>query len=145
MVMSIIFGIRKSEGEVVEEHQLLSLANATDRWAPDGTFVRATGRIGMGFQPYHTHQRSNLESQPVADDLGNMISWDGRLDNHKELRDLLAQEANISDSLIVLAAFRRWGEECFSRLIGDWAVALWSHTDRSLYLARDHAGTRTLY
>jgi asparagine synthase (glutamine-hydrolysing) len=144
--MSIIFGIRVSERETVCEEQLLSLANATERWAPDGTFVRASERIGMGFQPYYTHQRSYLESQPVADDLENMVTLDGRIDNHEELCRLLEiREAAASDSTIVLAAFRRWGEDCFRRFIGDWAMVIWSPGDHSLYLARDHAGARTLY
>jgi asparagine synthase (glutamine-hydrolysing) len=100
----------------------------------------------MGFQPYHTHLRSNLDAQPVVDTNGNMLTFDGRLDNHVELRTLLnIQNDEPSDSRIVLAVFERCGEECFSRLIGDWALALWSHRDRTLYLARDHAGTRTLF
>jgi asparagine synthase (glutamine-hydrolysing) len=144
--MSIIFGVKKPEGDVVEERQLLNVAQATNRWAPDGTFVRAMGRIGMGFQPYHTHQRSNLESQPAIDDVRNMISMDGRLDNHKELRGLLnIEDPEAPDSVIVLAAFRLWGEECFSRFIGDWALAIWCATTHSVFLARDHAGTRTLF
>jgi len=144
--VSIIFGIRRAEGQIVDERKLTGLAHGTERYAFDGTFVRADGQTGMGFQPYHTHQRSNLESQPVVDDQGNMLTFDGRLDNHSELRGLLAiHEANIADSMIVLAAFEHWGEDCFSKFIGDWALALWSHSDRSLYLARDHAGTRTLY
>ncbi len=144
--MCIIFGIRKPRRQTVEERQLLDLAHATDKYAPDGTFVRSNGGLGMGFQPYHTHQRSQLESQPAADERGNMLAFDGRLDNHKELCELLdIQENEISDSMIVLAAFECWGEDCFSRFIGDWALALWSQRDRSLYLGRDHAGTRTLY
>lgn len=144
--MSIIFGIKRPVGDVIEERHLWTLANATDRWAPDGTFVRVQGGIGMGFQPYRTQQRSILESQPVTDDLGNMVTLDGRLDNHQELRDLLTiDDPNTLDSLIVLAAFRRWGDDCFTRLIGDWALAIWSQPERALYLARDHAGTRTLY
>jgi asparagine synthase (glutamine-hydrolysing) len=100
----------------------------------------------MGFQPYHTHQRSYLESQPVADDLGNMVTLDGRIDNHAELCQLLEiRESAASDSTIVLAAFRRWGEDCFRQFIGDWAMVIWSPGDHSLYLARDHAGVRTLY
>jgi asparagine synthase (glutamine-hydrolysing) len=144
--MSIIFGIRKSERGMVTEPQLLDLARATNRWAPDGTFVNMRGHIGMGFQPYRTHQRSNLESQPPLDQFGNMAALDGRLDNHKELREQLdVLEPDTPDSLIALAAFKRWGDECFAKLIGDWALAIWSQMDRSLYLARDHAGTRTLY
>ena len=87
--MSIIFGVSKPYGDVVSEIQLLNLAQTTARWAPDGTFVLAKGCIGMGFQPYHTHQRSRLESHPVVDDHGNMISLDGRLDNWEQLCESL--------------------------------------------------------
>jgi asparagine synthase (glutamine-hydrolysing) len=144
--MSIIFGVRKSEGQVVEERQLRTLGHATDRYAPDGTFVRSKGRVGMGFQPFHTHERSNFESHPVFNERSNILTLDGRLDNHAELCNLLnIQNNETSDSLIMLTAYERWGADCFSRFIGDWAIALWSDIDRSLYLARDHAGARTLY
>ena len=75
-----------------------------------------------------------------------MVVMDGRLDNHEELCDLLGiREPEMADSRIVLRAFLRWGDGCFAKLVGDWALAIWAHQDRSLYLARDHAGTRTLY
>jgi asparagine synthase (glutamine-hydrolysing) len=144
--MSIIFGVKGVDGDVIAESQLVSMAAATTAWAQDGTFICAKGRIGMGFQPFHTHQRSNLKSQPTVDKLGNMVTLDGRLDNYKELCELLnIGESYTADSLIVLAAFMRWGEGCFAKFIGDWAVSIWSEEEQSLYLARDHAGTRTLY
>lgn len=144
--MSIIFGVMKSEGPAIEERQLLDLAQATDRYALDGTFVQGGSLVGMGFQPYHTDQRSNLELQPAFDHRGNMLTFDGRLDNAADLCERLGiPEYRTADSLIILSAFERWGEDCFAQLIGDWALALWSHADRTLYLARDHAGTRTLY
>ncbi len=144
--MSILAGVYRPEGNAVEEHELMSLSGATDRYAPDGTFVRASGRVGMVFQPFCTHERSRLESRPVADLDGNMLTFDGRLDNHSELRQQLNIVAvHTADSVIVLKAFARWGEHCFRRLVGDWSLALWSHSEHSLYLVRDHAGTRTLY
>ena len=144
--MSVLFGICQHEGQVVEERELIELSQGTGRFAPDGTFVRATGRIGMGFQPYHTHLRSKLESQPKVDAHGKMLTLDGRLDNHVELCELLELPRDeTADSAIVLAAFERWGDDCFSRFVGDWALALWSNAARTLYLARDHAGARTLY
>jgi len=144
--MSILFGIRQAEGHAVEERQLQSMALATARYAPDGTFIKTSGRVGMGFQPYHTHRRSNLESQPAVNAQGDMLTFDGRLDNVPELCDLLGLEhEHTPDSVIVHESFSRWGEACFSRFVGDWALALWISRDRSLYLARDHAGTRTLY
>jgi asparagine synthase (glutamine-hydrolysing) len=145
-MMSIIFGIKLAEGNMVEEPQLLKMAQATERFATDGTMVRRRRRIGMGIQPFHTHQRSHLETQPLLDAFGNMLALDGRIDNCQELCRLLEiEEPNASDSAIVLTAFRRWGTDCFAKLVGDWAVVVWSDVKRQLILARDHAGSRTLY
>ena len=145
--MSIIFGIRAANDEQqVCENRLRRLAQATESHAPDGTAIRTKRNVGMGFQPRRTHERSTREREPVSDAKGNMLAFDGRIDNHLELADLLGlDQGDQSDSRIVLAAFDLWGAECFSRFVGDWAIALWSYSDRSLYLARDHAGARTLY
>jgi asparagine synthase (glutamine-hydrolysing) len=144
--MSVIFGSRRPFGEAVSQEELRQLASMTGRHAPDGTLVQVYGRIGMGFQPFHTTERSRLESQPVIGPHGNVLVFDGRLDNHDELRHQLGIAApKPSDSFLVLAAFERWNEQCFSLLVGDWALALWSARQQIVYLARDHAGTRTLY
>jgi asparagine synthase (glutamine-hydrolysing) len=144
--MSIIFGIKKEKDRKVEEPELRELSHATDRYASDGTFIRLDGPIGMGFQPYYTHQRSGLEFQPAVSECGMVLTFDGRLDNYVELAcSLDLSTGDTSDSQIVLAAYRRWGELCFAKFIGDWALALWSPTEQAVYLARDHAGTRSLY
>jgi hypothetical protein len=41
----------------------------------------------MEFKSCHTHLRSDLEKQPVIDELGNILTIDGRIDNHKEFRE----------------------------------------------------------
>ncbi len=144
--MSIIFGVRRPPGTVVVEAELLRLAEATARFAIDGLSLRVATCIGMGLQPYYTHNRSALETEPAVDRHGNLLCFDGRLDNYVDLSSQLGLNALVtSDSQIVLAAFAKWGQDCFSRFIGDWALALWSDREQSLYLARDHAGTRTLY
>jgi asparagine synthase (glutamine-hydrolysing) len=144
--MSIIFGIREAAGHLVGENDLREVSRSTDHLAPDGKFLLTEGNVGMGFQPFYTHERSRLEAQPLADKRGNALLWDGRLDNFCELAKMLDLPGKtIPDSEIVLAAWRYWGESCFSMFIGEWALVLWSHLDRSLYLARDHAGTRKLY
>lgn len=143
--MSILFGLQRNDEARVDDEQLLALSVATERYAPDGTFVQGGARVGMGFQPNHTHQRSKLETQPAADFRANRLTFDGRLDNYRELAALLNLPADSSDSSVVLASFERWGEDCFAKLIGDWALALWSANECVLYLARDHAGTRSLY
>lgn len=144
--MSIIFGIYKSRGGITDLHELERLAAATSNYAAEGTFLSVHEQVGMGIQPYYTHARSYLDRQPARDENGNLIVLDGRIDNHADLREILnIPDADAPDSVVVLAAFSCWGEHCFSRLVGDWALALWSDFDQTLFLARDHAGTRTLY
>ena len=144
--MSVIFGDCLPQGATVDGETLSRLAAATARYGLDGTALHTRGRIGMGFQAFHTHERSLIGTQPAVDAVGNILVFDGRLDNHEELA---AGDGLIgvrpADSILILNAFARWGEECFSRLVGDWALALWSASDRTLYLARDHAGMRSLY
>jgi asparagine synthase (glutamine-hydrolysing) len=144
--MSIIFGLLKEPGTTVVASELEEMGATTGRYATGVNSTYRMGRLGMGLQPYISHERSAMETGPSTDAHRLVLSFDGRLDNYRELAQLLELEAEaLSDSQIVLAAFNRWEEECFSRLVGDWALALWSWKDKSLYLARDHAGTRSLY
>jgi asparagine synthase (glutamine-hydrolysing) len=144
--MCIIFGFVKERGAPVQDAEVQRLAFATERYATGVGSVYASGRLGMGFQPYSSHLRSCMEDPPVVGTHGLVLSFDGRLDNYKEVAEVLGLDGpGVSDSQIVLSAFLQWGEECFSHFVGDWALALWSEKDQTLYLARDHAGTRTLY
>ena len=144
--MSILFGLLKKRNEPVVELELQQAASATERYATSIGHMYVRGRLGMGLQPYFTHERSAAEVGPFPDALGRVVSFDGRLDNYKELiHELDVSHSENGDSRIVLAAFERWGQGCFSHLVGDWALALWSEREQALYLARDHAGTRTLH
>jgi asparagine synthase (glutamine-hydrolysing) len=144
--MSILWGITKEPGATVRDAELLDLAIHTKLYATGEPAVLTHGRVGLGLQLYRSHSRSAMDSRPVCDGQGNILCFDGRLDNFRELLELLRLEsARIPDSLIALTAFEQWGENCFFRLTGDWAIALWCDREQKLFLARDHAGTRSLY
>jgi len=144
--MSILTGLLKCRGDVVFASQLRQKCRLTERYATGAEVVYASGRVGMCVQPYATHRRFELENGPRWDAFGNVLSFDGRLDNFHDIAASLNLESDAtSDSAITLAAFQRWGDSCFSRLTGDWALALWCEQEQSLYLSRDHAGTRTLF
>jgi asparagine synthase (glutamine-hydrolysing) len=144
--MSIQFGLWRRFGPAIDEREMLELGQASARHATDGTFAVCRRNVGMGLQPLITHERSRLELRPTLFADGLMVSLDGRIDNHSELREQLdVAHGDVADSFLAADLFRRWGPDCFSKLIGDWAIALWSPSNETLYLARDHAGTRTLY
>jgi asparagine synthase (glutamine-hydrolysing) len=88
--------------------------------------------------------------QPIITDNGDTaITFNGEIYNHLELRGELEQLGHRfhshSDTETVLHAFVEWDTDCFSRLRGMFAVALWSKSSRRLVLARDRMGIKPLY
>jgi asparagine synthase (glutamine-hydrolysing) len=73
---------------------------------------------------------------------GASIWADARLDNRDEL--LAALGGGAGDAGLILAAYERWGDDCASHLLGDFAFVIWDHWRRRLYCARDQAGIRQL-
>ena len=88
--------------------------------------------------------------QPIRSEDGDtVIVFNGEIYNHPELRHELEQLGyrfrSHCDTETVLNAFLEWDTECFARLRGMFAVALWCESDRRLVLARDRMGIKPLY
>ena len=145
--MSAIGGVFELNGAFVQADLLRRLGDSSTRFGPDGAGQLRHQSIGMVHCAFHTNQLSKREEQPLVDDAGHVLAWDGRLDNRKELLEWLGNEVgdDAPDVLIVLAAFRRWGEDFPQRLIGDFALSLWDPKSQTLCLARDQVGARLLF
>jgi asparagine synthase (glutamine-hydrolysing) len=50
-----------------------------------------------------------------------------------------------SDTEVLLHAWEQWGDDCFARLNGQWAMAIWDAREARLVIARDPAGILPLY
>ena len=50
-----------------------------------------------------------------------------------------------SDTETVLKAFLQWDTDCFARLRGMFAIAVWNVPEKRLVLARDRMGIKPLY
>lgn len=88
--------------------------------------------------------------QPIfTEDGETAIVFNGEIYNYREIRAELescGQRFHTqSDTEVVLQAFARWDVQCFTRLRGMFAVALWSKSRKRLVLARDRLGIKPLY
>jgi asparagine synthase (glutamine-hydrolysing) len=88
--------------------------------------------------------------QPILSDDGDSgIAFNGEIYNHLEIRAELEKLGHRfeshSDTETVLRAFLQWDKECFAKLRGMFAVALWKKSARRLVLARDRMGIKPLY
>ena len=144
--MGVQAGVWQFDGRVTPDF-LNRVTQSLVEYGTDGEMTYVDGPIGILYRTFHTTPESRLERQPYASRDGNVITWDGRLDNREELISIFGDELDDdkSDVAIVAAAFDRWRTDCFSQLSGDWALSIWSSQKRELTLARDYAGIRHLY
>ena len=89
-------------------------------------------------------------NQPILENNGECgIVFNGEIYNHLELRVELEklghQFTSHSDTETVLKAFVQWDTECFSRLRGMFAFAVWNVPQKRVVLARDRLGIKPLY
>lgn len=86
---------------------------------------------------------------PYHDYTGLAITADAIIDNRSELMNIFGFASTdgegITDSQLILKAYKKWGKECPSYLIGDYAFAIFDRNKNELFCARDHVGKRTFY
>jgi asparagine synthase (glutamine-hydrolysing) len=79
---------------------------------------------------------------------GLVITADARIDNRDDLIAELGLEyghPTITDSELILEAYRKWGQECPQKLLGDFAFAIWDSRQQHFFCARDAMGVKCLY
>jgi len=88
--------------------------------------------------------------QPLCNEDGNdWVTFNGEIFNYvelgRELRALGHTFRTASDTEVIVHAWEEWGESCFSRFNGQWALALWDRRHERLVLSRDRLGVRPLF
>ena len=80
---------------------------------------------------------------------GNLfIVFNGEIYNFLELKCELESEFQFrtqSDTEVLLAAYQKWGEDCFDHLIGMFSFVIWDKVKKTAFAARDRFGVKPLY
>lgn len=145
--MSVQAGIWNFDGRPVDRALIKNFSKALEQQGPDGESTYVEDSIALLYRPFHTTAESRLEKQPYVSRGGFILTWDGRLDNREDLvADLRSDlEAKPTDVDIVAAAFDRWKTDCFRRIVGDWAVSIWTPEQRELFFAVDYMAIRHIF
>jgi asparagine synthase (glutamine-hydrolysing) len=125
-----------------------AVASLTHR-GPDQQGVFESAFVSLGATRLKIIDLATGDQPIVSEDGDRVIAFNGEIYNHAELRTELEERGHRfrsrSDTETVLAAFHEWDTDCFSRLRGMFAVALWTESSRRLVLARDRVGIKPLY
>jgi len=145
--MSVQFGRWNFTGQPAATDYIEKVSSVLAPYGPDSNESYFKNGVTILYRAFHTTKESHREKQPHIAFSGAIITWDGRLDNRAELINELSDSLtnDSTDAAIVTTAFEKWGTDSFAKLIGDWALSIWNHDNRSLILAKDPIGTRCLY
>jgi asparagine synthase (glutamine-hydrolysing) len=145
--MSVQAGIWNFDGPAVDLNLLNDFSESLRQQGPDGESSYVQGNIAMLYRPFYTMAESRREKQPYVTRRGFILTWDGRLDNRDEVIAELRSdlEADSTDVAIVAGAFDQWENDCFRRLVGDWAISIWKPEQRELLMAVDYLAIRHIF
>ena len=143
-----ITGVLNFDGRPADAAVIGRMARAVAHRGPDGEGVWLDGPVGLGHRRLAILDLSEAGAQPMR--RGSVcITYNGEIYNFPELRAELETHGHVfssrTDTEVVLAAYRQWGEACVTRLNGMFAFAIWDQERRGLFLARDRYGIKPLY
>jgi asparagine synthase (glutamine-hydrolysing) len=117
---------------------------------PNGRGVLAEDGVCLGHLRLAIIDLSDAGLQPMADESGRVhLLHNGEIYNYLELRAELEAKGHrfrtATDTEVMLAAYREWGERCVERFNGMWAFVIWDAERRTLFASRDRFGVKPLY
>lgn len=145
-----IAGIVRLDGASVSPDTIGVLTDLIAHRGPDDAGVHVDGHVGLGHRRLSIVDLSPAGHQPMASGDGSLwIVFNGEIYNHEALRAELAGLGHAfrstTDTEVILAAYRQWGEACVHRFEGMWAFAIWEPARQRLFCSRDRLGIKPFY
>ncbi|MGB6429775.1 MAG: asparagine synthase (glutamine-hydrolyzing) [Candidatus Acidiferrales bacterium] len=142
-------GAASREREVARETKVARMLDCLIHRGPDGLGVDSLGAATLGAVRLAIR---GLEDgrQPIVDEASGILAvCNGEIDNHLELKQWLASRGRAvtaaTDVAVLPGLYLELGAAFVERLVGAFAIGLWSARDGTLLLARDRAGERPLH
>ena len=137
------------KNSVPDPNRIREATNSIIHRGPDQQGVHESKTISLGATRLKIIDLT-AGAQPMFSDDGDLvIAFNGEIYNFRELRVELEQRGHRfkthTDTEVVLRGFLEWDVDCFSRLRGMFAIALWTESARRLVLCRDRLGIKPLY
>jgi asparagine synthase (glutamine-hydrolysing) len=146
-----VYGYR-SDALLVDRKELIAIRDHMQLRGPDGcgAWYSADGRIGLGHRRLAIIDTSSEGLQPMASLDGRIVVvFNGEIYNYRELRHDLQvcghRFRSQTDTEVLLAGWREWGERLVDHLRGMYAFCIWDEDRRGLFVARDPFGIKPLY
>jgi len=140
--------ISKSSARLDETLFRKALQQLIHRGPDDGgIYLAPNNSVLLGHRRLAIMDTSSLSAQPFCE-AEYVLLFNGAIFNFKELRDELARLGHEfrtkGDTEVVLKSYIQWGESCFAKFNGFFAIAIYNEKKDELVLARDRYGEKPL-
>lgn len=146
-----IVGIVTKDGASSPDEGLIRrMAASVAHRGPDGEGHWTGPGVGFGHRRLAIVDLTDTGIQPMHTPDGRFtIVFNGEIYNFRELRAELAAAGtpfhSMSDTEVILEAYRRWEQACVERLRGMFAFAIWDNETKTLFFARDRIGKKPFF
>lgn len=130
--------------------KLRSMANAMAHRGPDGEGFFNEGPCALSHRLLRIYSRETLPGPYQSRDKRWVLTFNGEIYNHEELRKQLEQVHHCewrfnTDAEVLLEGWAHEGESFLQKINGMFAFAIWDRKNNTLILGRDRVGEKPLY
>ncbi|MCX6738916.1 MAG: asparagine synthetase B, partial [Candidatus Parcubacteria bacterium] len=133
-----------------EKKDIEAMTRSLLRRGPDDQGIFFEKGVALGHTRLSILDLSPLGHQPMfSQDKTVGIVFNGEIYNFQKLKPQLSSDGYLfqgaSDTEVILALYEKYGEKCFEKMHGMFALALYDKKNERLILARDRMGKKPLY
>lgn len=148
----IIGTLPRGKKRISEKEQKKALEVLADR-GPDGEGIKRK-KIWLGHRRLAIIDLTKRADQPMElkcskTNKNLTLVFNGEIYNYREIRKQLELLRHTfysnSDTEVILHSYEQWGDDCFEKLRGMFAIAIWDDDKEELIVARDRFGIKPLY
>jgi asparagine synthase (glutamine-hydrolysing) len=147
--LKAITGIYNLNREPVDRLAIEDMIDNVANWPCQERELQSQGYVGFGLRRRYARQPTIEGKGTNAKNSNILITANARIDNRDELINKLSlshfEGQHISDSDLIVASYKKWGEDCPMNLLGDFSFALWDSYNRKLFCVRDPMGVMPFY
>ena len=133
----------------IPEALLRSMTDAVTHRGPDESGLHLEPGVGLGHRRLSIIDLASGQQPMASEDRRVRVTFNGEIYNFMEIRAELQAAGHRfqtrSDTEVILAAWRQWGEASVTRMRGMFAFAVWDADAETLFIARDRLGVKPLF
>src|SRR5215216_1346559 len=130
-------------GDAVESNAR-SARDHLRRRGPDGEGIWSDAHCALVHTRLAIIDLTSGGAQPMQR-AGLVITFNGEIFNYAQIKARLGHSfRSNSDTEVILAGWRQWGEGLLPRIVGMFVLAIWDAASQTLFAARDRFGEKPL-